>query len=75
MKNNWHLMQPAPGSCRLLDAEYAEQKWSASNLLCCPIPMSVAASTARQSVAEDSTGEIKGVLSLGLKAGAALTAR
>lgn len=64
---------------RLLDAEDAHEKWGVERLLCCPIPLSLAAALAEQSVdggaaaAAVPQGPL-GVVTLGLRKGASMTA-
>jgi hypothetical protein len=66
---------------RLVDAEDAHVKWGVDRLLCCPIPLSLGAAIARQPVDGDEAAagggaahEALGVVTLGLRKGACMTA-
>jgi hypothetical protein len=60
--------------CRYKDAEYVKQRWNASNLLCCPVEVSMAGTNARQAIATAQMSVV-GVVTLGLAAGADVDGR
>ncbi len=74
-------LQPCTPCRMLADAQHARERWGADRLLCCPIPVSLSAAIARMPLEEDAAPSTAnaaetalGVVTLGLRSGAAPTA-